>query len=543
MRPELSIVISVRDNWRQLAECVDSIANQDAPPRLEVVVIDDGSKTPLPARAVESTRHVQLRVLRQTSLGIAAARNRGLELTKGELIVFVDSDCLLERNCLKNLVEATKYYTDDIAFQFSVSSLERTLVQQIEALRLRSVQESLLLQSGHILYANTSGLAFRSSYVMQSEDFFDVSVVRGSDTLKLAQLIRQGKAPRFLSQCKVFHCPESSFAKYTLKCFRVGYHDSYSHEKLKASGGVLLGWTHKYQALKRTRLMPRWNTDRIRCAVSALFSFSIEKLGRATSRVVGIHSLKTKLLSVRMDVIRRSELIYRIVTSAARHRSLCVSYANAWTLVQAQKLGSFQSLLNSADICFADGVGVKLAAILLNQPRVRKITFNDVIFDLCRELANRNLSIALIGGRDAISREASATISKAVPHLNVVLQSSGYFSPAEEELLKIELLKWKPNVILIGMGQPRQEDWAVTIRPLLPESVLCCVGGLFDYLAAPRGWATFARRFGLEWAYRLCSCPKKTARRYLFGIPMLFGYITMEQARRAKRFVLRPRLF
>jgi exopolysaccharide biosynthesis WecB/TagA/CpsF family protein len=188
-------------------------------------------------------------------------------------------------------------------------------------------------------------------------------------------------------------------------------------------------------------------------------------------------------------------------------------------------------------------VGVKLAAILLNQPRVRKITFNDVIFDLCRELANRNLSIALIGGRDAIVREASATISKAVPHLNIVLQSSGYFSAAEEESLKFELLKRKPDVILIGMGQPRQEDWAVRIRPLLPETVLCCVGGLFDYLAEPRGWATFARRFGLEWAYRLCRYPKKTARRYLVGIPTLFGYIIMEQARRARKFALRVRLF
>ena len=543
MRPELSIVISVRDNWRQLAECVDSIANQNGPPRLEVVVIDDGSKTPLPARAAESMQHVQLRVLRQTALGIAAARNRGLELTTGELIVFVDSDCLLEPNCLKNLLEATKCHSDDIAFQFSVSSLDRTLVQQIEELRLQIVQESLLLQSGHILYANTSGLAFRSSYVMQSEDFFDVSVVRGSDTLKLAQLIRQGKPPRFLSQCKVFHCPELSFAEYALKRFRVGYHDSYSHEKLKALGGVLLGWTQKYQALKRMRSTPLWNTDRIRCAVSALLCFSVEKLGRATSRVVGTHPLKTKLLSVRTDVIRRSELIYRIVTSAARQRSLWVSYANAWTLVQAKKLDSFQSLLNSTDICLADGVGVKLAAALLNQPRVRKITFNDVIFDLCRELANRGLSIALIGGRDAVSREASATISKMVPNLNVVLQSSGYFSPAEEESLKIELLKRKPNVILIGMGQPRQEEWAVRIRPLLPETILCCVGGLFDYLAAPRGWATFARRFGLEWAYRLCSCPKKTARRYLFGIPTLFGYIIMEQARRATKFALRARLF
>jgi exopolysaccharide biosynthesis WecB/TagA/CpsF family protein len=543
MRPEISIVISVRDNWRQLAQCVESIANQDAPPRLEVVVIDDGSKIPLPAIEVDSMRHVQLRVLPQTALGIAAARNRGLELTKGELIVFVDSDCLLEPNCLKNLVDATRYHTDDVAFQFSVSSLGRILVQQIEDFRLRIVQESLLLQSGHILYANTSGLAFRSSYVMQSEDFFDVSVVRGSDTLKLGQLIRQGKPPRFLSQCKVFHCPESSFAKYALKCFRVGYHDSYSHEKLRASGGVLLGWAHKYQALKRMRLTTRWNTDRIRCSVGALLCFSIEKLGRATFRIVGIRSLKTILLSVRIDVIRQSELIYRIVTSAARHRSMWVSYANAWTLVQAKKLDSFQSLLNSADICFVDGVGVKLAAILLNQPRVRKITFNDVIFDLCRELANRNLSIALIGGRDAIVREASATISKAVPHLNIVLQSSGYFSAADEESLKCELLKRKPDVILIGMGQPRQEDWAVRIRPLLPETVLCCVGGLFDYLAAPRGWATFARRVGLEWAYRLCRYPKKTARRYLFGIPTLFGYIIMEQARRATKFALRARLF
>jgi exopolysaccharide biosynthesis WecB/TagA/CpsF family protein len=139
-------------------------------------------------------------------------------------------------------------------------------------------------------------------------------------------------------------------------------------------------------------------------------------------------------------------------------------------------------------------------------------------------------------------REASATISEVVPRLNVVLQSSGYFSPAEEESLKIELMKRKPNVILIGMGQPRQEDWAVRIRPMLPESVFCCVGGLFDYLAAPRGWATFARRLGLEWAYRLYSCPKKTARRYLFGIPRLFGYILMEQARRATRFALRATL-
>jgi N-acetylglucosaminyldiphosphoundecaprenol N-acetyl-beta-D-mannosaminyltransferase len=544
MRPELSIVIAVRDNWRQLAECVDSIAAQHAPPRLEVLAIDDGSKTPPPFKAVESMRQVPLRLLHQTGLGIAAARNRGVELAKGELVVFVDSDCLLERDCLKNLVEATKCHVDDVAFQFSISSLERNLAQEIEALRLRIVQESLLDRSGHILYANTSGFAVRSSCIIQSEDFFDVSVLRGSDTLKLAQLIRQGRKPRFLSQCKVFHCPETPFLRYALKCFRVGYHDSYSHEQLRASGGVLLGWDQKCQALHRTRLMTRWNTERFLCAASALLCFSIEKLGRVTSRAIGIHSGRRKLLSVRMDVIRSSELIYRIVTNAERNQSLWVSYANAWTLVQAKKLPNLQSLLNAADICFVDGVGVKLAAILLNQPRVRKTSFNEVIFDLCSELANRNLSIALIGGREAILRKASSTISMVAPQLNILLQSSGYLSLAEEESLKVEILKRKPKVILIGMGQPRQEEWAVAIRALSPNSVVCCVGGLFDYLAGRREVADFARRFGLEWAFRLCSSPKNTARRYLFGIPALFGYIIMERARQTTRFVFRDsRLF
>jgi exopolysaccharide biosynthesis WecB/TagA/CpsF family protein len=537
MRPELSIVIAVRDNWRQLAECVDSIAAQYWPPSLEVVVVDDGSTTPPSAKTLESMRQVQLRLVRQTGLGIAAARNRGLELTKGELILFVDSDCLLERHCLRNLVEATKCHVDEVAFQFSVSSLKRNLVQEIDALRLQMVQESLLLGSGHILYVNTSGFAVRSSYVAETEAFFDVSAVRGSDTIKLAQLIRQGKKPRFLSECKVFHCPETPFLKYTLKCFRVGYHDSYSHKQLRASGNVLLGWTQKFQALRRTWSVSQWNAKRVRCILSALLCFSIEKLGRATSRVINIRPGDRTFLSVRMDVIRRSELICRIVTSAQRNRSLLVSYANAWTLVQAKGLSSFQSLLSAIDICFVDGVGVELAAILLNQPRVRKTSFNDTIFDLCRELADRNLSIALIGGEEAVLREASATISRVVPHLNIILQSPGYFSQAEQESLKTELLKRKPKVILIGIGQPRQEQWAVTMRPLLPESVICCVGGLFDYVAGPRGWADFARRFGLEWAFRLCNSPKKTARRYVFGIPALFGYIITERAKQAMRFV------
>jgi len=536
MKPELSIVIAIRDNWQQLGECLASIAAQHGPPCLEIVVIDDGSTTAPPSKIAESTSQMPVRILCQTGLGIGAARNRGIRLAYGEVILFIDSDCLLDSNCLQNLVEATRRHIDDVAFQLLLSSPEKNLAQRIESLRLRTVQQSLLLESGHILYANTSGFAARSSYVAESEDFFDVGVLRGSDTLVLAQLIGQGRKPRFLPECNVFHCPKMSFWKYALKHYYIGYHGSYSHRQLWASAEVLLGWRKKFQIMRRALSEDWFNSKRVLCACSAFLCLSIEKFGGALSRLFAIGPGKRKLLSVRMDAVRRTELIYCIATKAERACGLLVSYANAWTLVQAQESDRFLSLLNTVDICYVDGAGVKLAAILLNQPRVRKVTANDFIFDLCRELANRNLTVALIGSQKSVLRRASQIISKAAPDLDVVLQSPGFFSQADEESLTAELLKRKPNVVLIGMGQPRQEEWAAKIRPLLPGSVLLCVGGLFDYLAGRRKKADFARRLNLEWAFRFCFSPRQTARRYLYGIPALFGYILVEHVKRVSRF-------
>jgi exopolysaccharide biosynthesis WecB/TagA/CpsF family protein len=498
MIPELSIVIAVRDNWKQLAHCLDSIAAQNLPPRLEVLVIDDGSKAPPTAEFAESIGDTPVRLHRQTGLGIAAARNRGVQFSKGEVIVFVDSDCLLDPHCLQKLGEATRRHPDDVAFQFQICSTEKTLVHRIEALRLRTVQEAFRLESGHISYANTSGFAVRSAYTREWDDFFDVSVVRGEDTVMLAQLLHQGWKPRFLPQCKVFHCPGMPFLKYALKRYSVGYHDSYSRQLRQAAEGLRLNWRKKIQIMRRTWSGSVHSRKNVLCAGSALLCFAIEKFGHAVSRRFAVRPGERKLLGVRLNVVRQTEVIYHIATHAERRRGFWVTYVNAWTLVQARKSARFRSALDAADVCYVSGVGVKLAALLLVQPRVRKVIANNFILDLCRELANRNLTVALVGGEAAVVRKASDIISRAAPKLEITLRSPGFFSPAEEASLTAELIRRQPHVLIIGMGQPRQEEWAAKIRPLLPNTVLFCVGGLFDYLTGPRKCADFARRFNLE---------------------------------------------
>jgi glycosyltransferase involved in cell wall biosynthesis len=88
---EVSVVIAVRDGERYLAEALDSVLGQDVPPG-EVVVVDDGSTD---GTAGILARYGQaVRVLQQPPRGQFAATNRGVEMSRGVVLGFLDADDL-----------------------------------------------------------------------------------------------------------------------------------------------------------------------------------------------------------------------------------------------------------------------------------------------------------------------------------------------------------------------------------------------------------------------------------------------------------------
>lgn len=92
--PYFSIIIPACNRPRQIAECLEAISRQDCPyHRFEVVVVDDGSASPL-APVVEPFRdRLRLCLLVQENQGPAAARNHGAAAAHGEYLVFTDDDC------------------------------------------------------------------------------------------------------------------------------------------------------------------------------------------------------------------------------------------------------------------------------------------------------------------------------------------------------------------------------------------------------------------------------------------------------------------
>jgi len=98
----ISVVVPVRDARALLERCLESLDRQTVDRSdYEVIVVDDGSSD----GSAEVARKWGARVFRQEKKGAGAARNRGIQEAKGEVILFLDADCEAAREWMAKLSE------------------------------------------------------------------------------------------------------------------------------------------------------------------------------------------------------------------------------------------------------------------------------------------------------------------------------------------------------------------------------------------------------------------------------------------------------
>lgn len=529
MNHTFSVVIPIRDNREQLRDCLDALCRQIKPPEFQVVVVDDGSAQPVPAELGHDYAF-SLELVRQVPLGIAAARNTGVSRASGEIILFVDSDVVLLPDFMERLAASVEEHPGDSAFQSSLGSGKANLVERMEGLRLTATLMALDNGDGHVKYANTSAFAIRRSLVDTERDLFDPAAVRGEDTLLLAGLLRRRTMPRFVGDARAIHRPRVSLRGYIHKHFWIGYYTTPAREALMcASSGVILGSGGRGSVLKHMLAEASRDPADIPALPLVVIAHSLERAGRAAHRLFGLKPGRTEVLSLPVDCVRETELVARLISNAERGHGMRVTYLNAWTLVQAKLNSSMGALLHSFDICYPDGMGVVLCALLLEGRRLHKVTANNFIDLLCEQVALLGTPIALVGADRATIGIAAQSLKSRFPNLNLAGFSHGFLSAAEEIDLREHLIRWQPGIVIVGMGQPNQETWTTCTREALPGTVFLCVGGLFDYISGRKPTPPkLIRKIGMEWFYILLRRPKRFWKRYVFGLPMLALFVARE---------------
>ena len=242
--PQFSIIVVVYNDWVALDLCLRSVAQQKDGPTFEVIVVDDGSSDAAPERIREWTRQLPLTIIRQSHKGIPTARNRGIQISKGSVLLFVDADSRAQEDCLAALAATIAESSQHDYFQLHLVGNCSERVGRAEELRLRTFQEHMLQPDGCIRYVNTAGFAIRRTRVNVETGLFDPVALRAEDTLLLANLIQAGELPLFVPNAIVEHGIPLSLTGYLRKAIRSARLEARAYQII-ASKGVKIRVTNQ----------------------------------------------------------------------------------------------------------------------------------------------------------------------------------------------------------------------------------------------------------------------------------------------------------
>jgi N-acetylglucosaminyldiphosphoundecaprenol N-acetyl-beta-D-mannosaminyltransferase len=205
----------------------------------------------------------------------------------------------------------------------------------------------------------------------------------------------------------------------------------------------------------------------------------------------------------------RSRVCHYVVTPNVDH---VVLYQQSEELRQAYA---------QASLVLADGAPVVAASRLVGRPLPERVAGSDLVPSLFHEAAWQRmpLRVYLLGGAPGVGERAAAQILAAWPGVKVVGIASPPLGferdPEQNSELVAKINVSEPDLLLVGLGAPKQERWIQAHHQELALPVALCIGATIDFLAGHRTRAPrWMRRSGLEWLYRVIREPRRLAGRY-----------------------------
>jgi N-acetylglucosaminyldiphosphoundecaprenol N-acetyl-beta-D-mannosaminyltransferase len=179
----------------------------------------------------------------------------------------------------------------------------------------------------------------------------------------------------------------------------------------------------------------------------------------------------------------------------------------------AQRDARFRALVERAALSLCDTIGILLASRARGGPLRERVTGVDLIDPLAERSAAGNLRLFFFGAAPGVAERAAIAVQRRYPGAIVAGTRDGYFAPAQSPTIAASIAASGANVLLVGLGSPKQEYWLEEYLDATGCGVGIGIGGSFDVLAgtvprAPLVW----RRAGLEWLYRLVREPSRWRR-------------------------------
>lgn len=188
-------------------------------------------------------------------------------------------------------------------------------------------------------------------------------------------------------------------------------------------------------------------------------------------------------------------------------------------------------VLRNADMVTADGFPILWLSKIIGRPLKQRVCGSDLVPRLASGASAEGLSIFLLGGGEGIARDAGKRLQLLNPGLRIAgtaapfvhTDGPGLVTGMEDDKATVEHINASgADILLVGLGNPKQELWFNRNRSRLKVPVSIGVGGTFEFITgsvkrAPK----WVQRMNLEWLFRITQDPLRLWRRYAVGLGKL----------------------
>jgi exopolysaccharide biosynthesis WecB/TagA/CpsF family protein len=240
--------------------------------------------------------------------------------------------------------------------------------------------------------------------------------------------------------------------------------------------------------------------------------------------------------AVTCHVADRDQAVRMVIGAIGNGTDCIFAFCNMNTFNLARHSPELTAALDR-EIVFNDGVGVDVASFLLHGKAFpANLNGTDLTPAVLNALPGPT-AVYLLGSPPGIAERAGEELARRFRNVRIVGAHHGFFDDSESGALAVRIRSAGTQLLLLGMGNPRQELWAAGYARHIGATIMC-VGAFLDFTAGvvPRA-PDWIRAMRCEWAFRLALEPRRMARRYLGGAaPFLWAIVRQRLGdRRAPR--------
>ena len=227
--------------------------------------------------------------------------------------------------------------------------------------------------------------------------------------------------------------------------------------------------------------------------------------------------MKTKILGVSFDNLLPSQAVKKALSFLDHDTSSTIFTPNPEMVMLAQKDAGFADILASGDLVIPDGIGIVHASRLTDNRITQRVPGIDLLMDLFDNIKDTGHSVYFLGAAPGVAETAAAKMRGKFPGLIICGCHHGYFDDADDDAIIAEINDVGSDIVLVGLGFPRQEKWIFRHKSRINAKILMGVGGSFDILSGRlRRAPKIFQQLGLEWLYRLLRQPSRLPRQMVF---------------------------